>query len=69
MSQLAGRGDIIGVSMNYRLGAFGFLSLGPNSTIPGNAGLYDQEAAIRWVYENIRQFGGDPDHIVLSDGL
>ena len=61
---LAGRNDIIVVSIGYRLGALGFFTLGhPNA--PGNAGLFDQLMGMEWVQENIRAFGGDPDNVTL----
>jgi carboxylesterase type B len=41
-SVIVARGNVIFVAMQYRLGAFGFLSMGTNSTAPGNAGLLDQ---------------------------
>lgn len=48
-----------------RLGALGFLSTG-DDVIPGNNGLKDQALLIRWVHENIRNFGGDPDRVTIS---
>lgn len=63
-SILAGSNDVIVVSVNYRLGPFGFLYLG-NEEAPGNVGLYDQTLAIEWVRENIAHFGGDPDSMTL----
>jgi len=66
---LACKGAVI-VSMNYRLGIFGFFSH-PDLTkesehnASGNYGLMDQIAAIRWVKENIGTFGGDPDNITI----
>ena len=55
---------IIVVSLNYRLGVFGFLDVPglapPRSTANGNYGLLDQEAALRWVQRNIGAFGGTP---------
>lgn len=55
---------VILVTINYRLGAFGFLSL-LSKDIPGNAGMKDQVAAIKWVKKNIKNFGGDPDNITI----
>jgi len=53
--------DIILVTLNYRLGPLGFLSLGTRE-VPGNAGMLDQVAALNWVQDNIHRFGGDPDN-------
>ncbi|XP_015837950.1 esterase FE4 isoform X2 [Tribolium castaneum] len=57
--------DIIFVSINYRLGPFGFLST-QDEVIPGNNGLKDQLLAIRWTHDNIIYFGGDPGRIIIS---
>lgn len=57
---------IVMVSINYRLGALGYLShpaLGPRS---GNYGLMDQVAALQWVKRNIARFGGDPDNVTVG---
>lgn len=51
------------VTINYRLGAFGYLFAPKLGTF--NAGLQEQLAALRWVYENIEQFGGDPENITI----
>lgn len=56
---------IIAVTFNYRLGAHGFLCLGTED-IPGNAGMKDQVALLRWVKKNIASFGGNPEEITLS---
>lgn len=58
-SQASGSEGIVFVSINYRLGAFGFLA-GPTLQSDGdaNAALYDQRLALRWVQENIHLFGG-----------
>lgn len=61
---LAGMNDVIVASINYRVGAFGFLYLDPEEA-PGNMGLYDQALAIKWIKDNIRSFGGDPDSLTL----
>ena len=49
--------DVIFVTMNYRLGPLGFLSVG-DSSMSGNFGLKDQATAIKWVKDNIYAFGG-----------
>ena len=66
---LARRGDVVIVSINYRLGAAGFLNLkeitGNKIPSTGNEGLLDQVAALDWVRENIAAFGGNPDNITI----
>lgn len=58
--------DVLYVSVNYRLGVFGFLSIAdPEFDIPGNAGLKDQSLALRWVVENCEFFGGDAGNITI----
>ena len=61
---------IIVVSINYRLGVFGFLDvpgLGTSAlTANGNYGLLDQEAALRWVHRNIARFGGNPGQVTIA---
>lgn len=56
--------DVVLVTMNYRLGPFGFLSLGSDA-YPGNNGLKDQLMAMRWVNENIGHFGGDANKVTI----
>lgn len=56
--------DIVLVTFNYRLEVLGFLCL-DTPEIPGNAGMKDQVAALRWVRNNIQQFGGDPNKVTL----
>jgi carboxylesterase type B len=58
--------DVVVVTINYRLGLLGFLSLEDRSLgVPGNAGFKDVVMALKWVNKNIRKFGGDPDNITL----
>ncbi|MFP6616971.1 MAG: carboxylesterase/lipase family protein [Candidatus Hydrogenedentota bacterium] len=68
-AQIAQRGDIVVVSINYRVGAFGFLHLadiaGADYVSSGNIGLLDQIAALKWVKENINHFGGNPDNVTV----
>ncbi|XP_068585844.1 bile salt-activated lipase-like [Cebidichthys violaceus] len=62
--EIADRGNVIVVTLGYRVGTLGFLSTG-ESDLPGNYGLWDQHAAIAWVNRNIRSFGGDPNNITV----
>jgi cholinesterase len=58
--------DMVVVTINYRVGPIGFLSLkNPELGIPGNAGLKDQVFALKWVQKNIEKFGGDPDQVTV----
>jgi len=66
---LARRGDVVVVTVNYRLGTLGFLRLrdrfGPRLPASGNEGLLDQIAALEWVRDEIAAFGGDPGNVTL----
>ncbi|XP_002937472.3 cholinesterase [Xenopus tropicalis] len=64
-SVLAYAENVIVVSMNYRVGAFGFLALPGHKDAPGNAGLFDQRLALQWINENIAAFGGNPDRVTI----
>ncbi|KAL1422402.1 hypothetical protein MTO96_022272 [Rhipicephalus appendiculatus] len=59
---LAAVGDIVVVSINFRVGSFGFLYTGPGSS-SGNYALWDQHLGLLWVRDNIAQFGGDPGRV------
>lgn len=65
------REGIVAVTVNYRLGVFGFLAhpaltaASPHNA-SGNYGLMDQAAALRWVEENISAFGGDPERVTIA---
>lgn len=59
---------VVLVTFNYRLGPFGYLAhpaLTEEAGTSGNYGLLDQIAALRWVKDNIRSFGGDPDNVTI----
>ena len=68
-TRLAARGDIVVVTLNYRLGPFGYLDLpaagDDDHRSSGNLGLLDQIAALAWVRDNIEAFGGDPGRVCV----
>ncbi|KAK9746889.1 Carboxylesterase family [Popillia japonica] len=57
--------DVIFVTMNYRLGIFGFLST-EDLIIPGNNGMKDQALALVWIQKNIKYFGGNPGSVTIT---
>ncbi|MCX5043644.1 carboxylesterase/lipase family protein [Aldersonia sp. NBC_00410] len=67
--RLAALGDVVVVTINYRLGAFGFIDFSSMSSddaqFDSNLGLRDQIAALEWVRDNIASFGGDPDKVTI----
>jgi len=68
-ARMTQRGDVVVVSINYRVGCFGFLNLaeiaGPDYATSGNIGLLDQIAALKWVRDNVESFGGDPTNVTV----
>lgn len=63
--RIAGTKKVVTVSFNYRVAAHGFLCLGTPEA-PGNAGMKDQVALLRWVRDNIASFGGNPNEVTIS---
>ncbi|HVW21004.1 MAG TPA: carboxylesterase family protein [Opitutaceae bacterium] len=68
-ARLCQRGDVVVVTVNHRLNLFGYLYLaelgGPEFADSGNAGQLDLILALQWVRENIAEFGGDPDRVMI----
>lgn len=71
-NKLSNHGKIIVISVNYRIGLLGFLTLeeldkeDPNFLTSGNYGLLDQNLALKWVKNNVKYFGGDPNNISIG---
>ena len=63
-SYLASRGNLVVASINYRLGALGFL-LAHIKKAKGNMGMFDQIMAIKWIKDNVQYFGGDSENLIL----
>ncbi|MBO1362866.1 carboxylesterase/lipase family protein [Prevotella sp. A2931] len=67
-TNLAREGDVVVVTVNHRLNVLGFLDLsafGEKYGKSGNAGLLDLVESLRWIKDNIRSFGGDPDNVTI----
>ncbi|MBF6166195.1 carboxylesterase family protein [Streptomyces gardneri] len=68
-TRMVADGDVIVAVPNYRLGPFGFMSLpelaAESGGATGTVGIQDQQAALRWVRENARAFGGDPGNVTI----
>ena len=68
-TQIVQKGDVVLVTINYRLGPLGFLYLndipGSKGNFEDNLGIRDQVAALKWVKQNIAAFGGDPDAVTI----
>ncbi|HLI06817.1 MAG TPA: carboxylesterase/lipase family protein [Ktedonobacteraceae bacterium] len=68
-TSFAEQGDVVVVTLNYRLGVLGFLYLdelgGEQYRGSGNNGILDQVAALQWVHDNIEHFGGDPNQVTI----
>ena len=66
---LAGRNDLVVVTVNYRLGLLGFLDLSDlddSYAGSGNNGIADQVAALEWIRDNIADYGGDPGNVTIA---
>ena len=68
MLNIVQQGQVVFVSLNYRVNVFGFFShpaINAEDHDIGNYGLLDQQAALRWVRDNIAGFGGDPGNVTI----
>jgi para-nitrobenzyl esterase len=64
-SRLAARGDVVVVTLNYRVGALGWSFVDAHGEAVANLGLQDQLAALRWVRDGVARFGGDPTRVTV----
>lgn len=53
------------ITINYRLGPFGFMSIEYDDHVEGNFGIWDQKLALEWIQRNIKQFNGDPNKVTV----
>ena len=53
------------ITINYRLGPLGFMSINRNGKVEGNFGIWDMKLALEWVQRNIKQFNGDPSRVTI----
>ncbi|KAH9368407.1 hypothetical protein HPB48_012663 [Haemaphysalis longicornis] len=65
MERFVSKLDVVFVTFNYRVGLFGFLTTNTTDA-PDDNGMWDQTLALKWVKENIGDFGGDPDDVTLA---
>jgi len=67
-AELAEQGDLVVVTLNYRLGVLGFVNFPAalDVDVPSNLGLRDQVAALQWVRDNVSAFGGDPGRVTVA---
>lgn len=63
-SVLAAYGNVVVIAIQYRLGLFGFLDM-ETDEIGGNMGLWDQAMALKWINQNVANFGGDPNKVTV----
>lgn len=66
MTEMVRENGVVGVSFNYRLGSLGFFAHPDIAGDSGDFGLMDQQAALRWVRDNIAAFGGDPARVTIG---
>lgn len=64
-TNLARRGDVVVVTINHRLNVLGFTHVPDLSSVSGEAGMLDIVQALKWVRDNIQQFGGDPGNVTI----
>src|SRR5439155_376414 len=66
MTDFVAKAGVVAVTINYRVGALGFLDLPGMGRDGGNLGVLDQQAALRWVQRDIGAFGGDPNEVTVG---